>query len=186
MKNRLFMLTLGLMLFTGAQSQKYFTKAGKITFNATTPSSPEKVTGVNRTATCVIDTKSGALQFVALMKGFEFERALMEEHFNENYVESDKYPRAEFKGSITNNAAVDYTKDGTYAVKVTGKMTIHGETHDVTVDGKIVIQGGKISAVADFPVKLEDYKISIPGLVSDKVAKIATINVNCSLELFKG
>ena len=65
-------------------------------------------------------------------------------------------------------------------------MTIHGETHDISVDGKVIIQGGQISTNADFPVPLDEYKIAIPGLVADKVAKTAVINVSCSLELFKG
>ena len=186
MKKIIIATTLLIVNFGIKAQDKFYTKTGKIGFDATSAGSPEKIEGINKSSVCVLDIKTGNIQFAVMMKGFLFERALMEEHFNENYVESDKYPRAEFKGSVTNNAAVDYTKDGTYAVKVTGKLTIHGETHDVTVDGKIVIQGGKISAVADFPVKLEDYKISIPGLVSDKVAKIASINVNCSLELFKG
>ena len=170
---------------TSANAQKYFTKTGKISFDATSASSPEKVNGVNKTVTCVLDTKTGAMQFAALMKGFEFERALMEEHFNENYVESEKFPKAEFKGTISNNNEVNYAKDGTYNVKVQGKLTIHGETRDVEADGKMIIQSGKINTISDFKVLLSDYKISIPGIVSDKVSKTATITVNCSLELLK-
>jgi polyisoprenoid-binding protein YceI len=166
--------------------QKYFTKSGKINFDATATSSPEKIEGVSRTATCVLDTKTGNMQFAVLMKGFVFERALMEEHFNENYVESDKFPKAEFKGAVTNNDKVNYAKDGTYVIKVKGKLTLHGETKDVETDGKLVIQSGKITAVADFQVLLADYKVSIPGLVADKIAKAAKISVNCSLELLKG
>ncbi len=169
-----------------ASAQKYFTKAGKITFDATAPSSPEQIEAVNRSATAVIDTKTGAIQFSVLVKGFSFERALMEEHFNENYMESNKFPKSEFKGTITNNSAIDYSKDGSYNVKVQGKLTLHGVTKDVTTDGKLVIQGGKINATADFSVLLADYSISIPGLVADKVGKSAKISVNCSLELFKG
>lgn len=164
---------------------KYFTKEGKINFAATTPTSPEKVEGVNKSVICVEDAKSGAIQFSVLMKGFEFERALMQEHFNENYVESDKYPKAEFKGAITNNGDVNYTKDGTYSVKVKGKLSIHGETKDVEADGKISIAGGKITANANFEVALSDYKISVPSVVADKVAKTAKINVDCLLEPLK-
>jgi polyisoprenoid-binding protein YceI len=185
MKN-LLLLAFASFIFSGTTfGQKYFTKSGKINFDATSPTSPERIEGVNRTATCVIDTKTGNMQFAVLMKGFEFERALMEEHFNENYVESNKYPRAEFKGEIKQNDGVNYSKDGTYTVKVKGKLTLHGESNDVETDAKIIVQNGKISAMADFSVKLEDFKISIPGLVADKVSKIAKITVSCSLEPLK-
>ena len=166
-------------------AQKYYTKSGQINFDATSPSSPEKIEGVNRSATCVVDIKTGNMQFAVLMKGFAFERALMEEHFNENYVESHKYPKAEFKGEIKNSDKIDFSKDGTYSVKVKGKLTMHGESNEVETDARITIQGGKIKAVADFNVKLADYKVSIPGLVADKVSKNAKINVSCSLELLK-
>ena len=106
-------------------------------------SSPEKIEGINRTVTCVVDTKTGNMQFAVLMKGFEFERALMEEHFNENYIESDKFPKAEFKGTIVDNDKVNYAKDGTYTVKVKGKLTMHGETKDVETEGKLTIQSRK-------------------------------------------
>ncbi|MGZ8558977.1 MAG: YceI family protein, partial [Chitinophagaceae bacterium] len=103
MKN-LILLACAIIFFTVSTfSQKYFTKNGKINFDATATSSPEKIEGINRSVTCVVDTKTGNMQFAVLMKGFEFERALMEEHFNENYVESDKFPKAEFRGAIVTN-----------------------------------------------------------------------------------
>jgi len=165
--------------------QKYFTKNGKINFDATSSGSPEKIEAVNKTVTCVIDTKTGNIQFAVLMKGFEFERALMQEHFNENYVESDKFPKAEFKGIIVNNNTVNYLSNGTYTVQVQGKLTIHGETKDVAADGKLVVENGKVNATAGFKILLADYKISIPGLVADKVSKTASINVSCLLEPLK-
>ncbi|MBK6936410.1 MAG: YceI family protein [Chitinophagaceae bacterium] len=184
---KIILFTLAVFTFSvSGYAQKYFTKSGKITFDATASSSPEQIEAVNRSATAVIDIKTGAIQFSVLVKGFSFERALMEEHFNENYMESNKFPKSEFKGTIANNTTVDYSKDGTYNVKVQGKLTIHGVTKDINTDGKLVIQGGKINATADFNVLLTDYGISIPGLVADKVGKTAKISVNCSLELFKG
>jgi len=186
MKNLVLLLLATAFLAIGSEAQKYFTKNCKINFDATSASSPERIEGVNKTVTCVVDSKTGNIQFSALMKGFEFERALMEEHFNENYVESDKFPKAEFKGAVANNEKVNYAKDGTYTVTVKGKLTMHGETKEVETEGKITIQGGKISALADFNVLLSDYKISIPGLVADKVSKTAKISVACSLEPLKG
>ena len=163
-------------------AQKYFTKTATIGFDATTASSPEKIEGKNRSATCVLDSKVGAIQFAVLMKGFAFERALMEEHFNENYVESNKFPKAEFKGKIKDIEKIDFTKDGTHTVKVKGDLTLHGQTKEVETTGKLQIQGGKLSTSAEFSVKLSDFDISIPGLVADKVAKTAKISVDCSLQ----
>jgi uncharacterized protein YdeI (BOF family) len=167
------------------QAQKYYTKTGQVIFDATSPSSPEKIEGTNRSATCVVDTKTGNMQFAVLMKGFAFERALMEEHFNENYAESTKFPKAEFKGEIKNIEKVDFAKDGTYTVKVKGKITMHGESKEVETDARLVVQGGKIKASASFNVLLSDYKISIPGLVADKVSKEAKISISCSLDPLK-
>lgn len=183
-KNLIVLIAFALIAFSSS-AQKYYTKSGKINFDATTASSPEKIEGINRTATCVMDSKSGVIQFSMLMKGFAFERSLMEEHFNENYVESNKFPKAEFKGSIVNNETVNYAKDGIYTVTVKGKLTIHGETKDVETTGKLEVAGGKINASANFSVALADYKVAIPGIVADKVAKVATISVVCALEPLK-
>lgn len=181
MKNRL--MALALLFVAGAAfGQKFYTKTGKVNFDVTAPSSPERVEAVSHTATCVIDTKTGVMPFSILMRGFNFERALMEEHFNENYMESDKYPKAEFRGVITNNADVNYAKEGAYPVTVKGNLTLHGETKEVVTTGQLLIKGGKILATADFNVVLADYKISIPSLVADKVAKTAKVTVSCLLE----
>lgn len=181
----LFVLILAIIITSSGFGQKYFTKNGKINFDATSSSSPEKIEGVNRSATCVVDLKTGAIQFALLMKGFEFERALMEEHFNENYVESNKYPKSEFKGKVKDVDEIDFSRDGTYKLKVKGDITIHGETKEVETEGKLVVQNGKINADAEFTVKLSDFKISIPGLVADKVSKTAKISVSCLLEPLK-
>jgi polyisoprenoid-binding protein YceI len=185
MKRILFLVLITLLIASDSEAQKYFTKTGKIYFDATSPGSPERVEATHRTATCVVDIQTGSIQFAMLMKGFEFERALMQEHFNENYIESNKFPKAEFKGKIKDNNEINYSKDGTYKVKVKGDLTIHGETKEVDAEGKFVIKNGKIMAEADFSVKLSDFKIAVPGLVADKIAKSAKITVSCSLELLK-
>lgn len=183
---RIVLLVVVLVIANQLNAQgKYFTKSGKINFDATSPSSPDKVMAVNKAATCVLDTKTGDLQFSLLMRGFEFAKALMMEHFNENYIESSKFPKATFAGKIVNLTAINFSKDGSYAAKVKGKMTIHGETKDVEADGTITIKEGKISLSSLFTVTLADYKISIPSVVADKVAKTAKISISCSLDLLK-
>src|SRR5690349_23750589 len=97
-------LVFAIILFVGSTfvhaQDKFFTKSGQVTFSSKT--SLENIEAHNKSVTCVLDVKTGNLQFAVLMKGFEFEKALMQEHFNENYVESHKYPKAEFKGQIVN------------------------------------------------------------------------------------
>ena len=185
MKKIIISLALVVMACQSQAQDKYFTKTGKIYFDATTPASPEKIEGTNKSVTCVIDSKTGNLQFSVLMKGFEFERALMEEHFNENYVESSKYPKTEFRGQVTDNSTVNYHADGVYPVKVKGKMNLHGVSKDVETSGKLTIKGGKIIASAAFAIVLADYNVSIPTLVSDKVSKNASITVECVMEPLK-
>ena len=164
---------------------KFFTKSGKVQFDATTSTSPEKVAAVTNALICVVDTKSGAIQFSVVMKSFEFKNALMQEHFNENYVESNKFPKADFKGTILNNNDINYTKEGTNKVKVKGQLTIHGISKEIETEGLLNIKGGKINATASFPVILKDFDISVPSLVADKVANNAKINIDCSLEPLK-
>lgn len=177
------LLTAGFMMLgmTSMFAQKYMTRTGKISFDATAPKSPEDITAVNNEVACVTDAGTGEIVFQVLVKSFKFKRALMQDHFNENYMESDKYPKAEFKGMITNIKSIDLSKDGTYNTTVTGKLTIHGVTQDVSVPGTITVKGGTAMLNARFNVKMKDYQIKVPDMVSDKVGKEAAITVDCSV-----
>lgn len=164
-----------------AQAQnKYFTRDGKVSFYS--DASLEKIEANNSKATSVLDASTGQIEFSVLMKAFEFEKALMQEHFNENYVESNKFPKSVFKGKIENIADVNFDKDGSYPVKVKGQLTLHGVTKDVATNGTIEVKNGKITANSVFNILIEDYDIEIPKLVSEKVAKDVKITVNVSLE----
>jgi hypothetical protein len=175
-KVSLVFVSLLLMGNLAVQAQKYLTKNATISFTSKAPL--ETIEAKNKTVTAVIDSKSGAIAFSTLVKGFVFDKALMQQHFNENYMESGKYPKSEFKGTITNNADIKYGVNGTYNATVSGKLTIHGQTKDITTTGKVTVTNGKISAIADFNVTLEDYKISIPGVVKDKISKTVKISVS--------
>ena len=175
------MVLVAIILTSASFGQKYFTKNGKISFDATSPNSPEKVEAINRTVTCVVDTKTGNIQFAALMKGFEFEKALMQEHFNENYVESDKFPKAEFKGQITNNATINYNGGGSYEVNVKGKLSIHGQTKHIEVTGTLIAKGGIVTLHSSFDILLADFKVSIPRLYTDNISKTIKITVDAVL-----
>ncbi len=164
-----------------AFAQKYMTRTGKISFNATSPKSPEKIEAVNNEVATILDSKTGDFVFQAPIKSFKFERDLMQQHFNENYMESDKYPKAQFKGKIANLPEVNMAKDGTYKASVTGELTIHGVTKTVTVPGTVTIKGNSATASAKFIIHLADYKVEVPSVVSDKVAKDATIIVDAAM-----
>jgi hypothetical protein len=173
-----------ILLATSLNAQdKYYTKSGSIQF--VSKGIIETIQANHRSVTCVLDSKTGALQFAVLMKGFEFKKALMQEHFNENYVESDKYPKAEFRGQITNNSDVNYTKDGTYTVRIKGKLTLHGQTKDVEADGKITVKEGKLLAASKFKILMSEYDIDIPGTVTQNMSDTINISVNCTLEPLK-
>ncbi len=165
------------------QAQKYFTRTGKIIFNSDAPL--EKIEASNHKAMSILDVNSGKIEFAVLIKAFQFEKALMQEHFNENYMESDQFPKAIFKGQITDAAKVDFKQDGTYPVVVTGEMTIHGITQELSTKGTITVKDGKISAQSNFEVAVADYKIEIPKVVRENIAKVVQINIDMSYELFE-
>ena len=155
---------------------KYFTKSGKITFFSSTPA--EDIEAINKSVSVVLDPKTGDLQFAVLMKGFEFKKALMQEHFNDRHVESDKFPQSDFKGKITNNSEIRYDKNGTYSASVKGSMTIHGVTKEIETSGTITVKNGKVDTHSVFNILLVDYNVKH----SDKVAKSIRITVDCPLE----
>jgi polyisoprenoid-binding protein YceI len=159
------------------------TKNGKISFYSR--SKLEKVEAHNNEVSSVLNTANGEMVFAVLLKGFHFERALMEEHFNENYVESNKYPKATFKGKINNISTVNFLKDGVYPVKVEGDLTMHGVTKKVASSGNVTVNTGKIMAYSKFSIMVKDYKIAIPALVSDKISEEIDITVDCKYELKK-
>lgn len=174
----IFSASLLLTLTTGAQN--YFTKNGKISFFSKTDI--ENIDAVNNQAVSVMNTATGAVNFSLLVNGFLFKKALMQEHFNENYLESDKYPKATFKGNINELSKVDFKKDGVYNVTVTGDLNIHNVTNKVTVPAVIEIKGNAISASSVFKVKLEDYKITVPKLVENNISKTIELKVDCNYE----
>jgi polyisoprenoid-binding protein YceI len=117
------------------------------------------------------------MEFSLLMKGFDFTNQLMEDHFNESYAESDKYPKATFKGTVTDISKVDFTKDGSYTANYTGKLTIKDVTKDITGVAKFVIKDGKVTATSDIKVKPKDYHINIPATAGAKIAEELTVDM---------
>ncbi len=183
MKQSFYILVLILINVTYSSSQKYFTKNGQVSFYSDTPL--EKIEAFNKSSNCVLDLATCKLEFAVLIKGFQFEKALMQEHFNENYLESNKFPKATFKGQIDNYSKIDVTKNGKSTVKVSGDLTLHGVTKKLNTDAVVEIKAGKIDADATFNIMVADYNISIPSLVKDQIAKSVKVKVDATLEVLK-
>lgn len=173
---RLIVLFFLLNLVLALNAQKYMTKNGFIGFYSHTPM--EDIKAENNQVVGALDITTGEMVFQALIKSFHFDRALMEEHFNENYMESDKIPKSMFKGKITNLSSVDFTKSGTYEVTVEGDLTIHDVTNKITTKGTIEVVTGGINANSKFNIVPEDYKITIPGVVREKINKNLEVTVS--------
>lgn len=171
------------MISTSFAQDKYITKKGHVWFFSHT--SMEDIEAHNNQAAIVLDIKTGDVSAQLLMKSFKFQKALMEEHFNENYMESSKFPKGEFKGKITNLKDIDFTKNGIYKANAEGNITVHGVTKRYTITGNIEIKDGKISIKSKFTVTPQDFAIQIPDLVKNNIAKNIDINVDVTLELFK-
>jgi polyisoprenoid-binding protein YceI len=175
MKHFILSSFISLISISTFSQERVITKNASISFFSTAPL--EKIEAHNKSAVSVMDKITGQVEFSVLMKGFEFEKALMQEHFNENYVESDKYPKATFKGKLDDVSKVNFLKNGTYSTVIRGKLTLHGETKDVAAPVTFTINGGTVSASCEFDVLLSDYKISIPAVVKDNIAKNVKITV---------
>ena len=157
------------------QGQRYLTKTGKITFSSDTPF--EKIEAKNNVVNAALDISTGDIVFKVLMKSFEFDRSLMQEHFNENYVESDKFPNALFKGKVTNFKNIAFTKEGVYDAELEGDLTIHGVAKHLKVKGTFESKDGKITGKSKFNIKVEDYGIKVPKAVTEKIASSIDIQV---------
>jgi len=165
-----------MFIVTAINAQKYMTKNGYIGFFSHT--AMEDIKGDNNQVASVLDISTGEMVFQVLIKSFHFDRALMEEHFNENYMESDKFPKSSFKGKITNLSAVNFSKDGIYDVAVDGDLTIRDATNKITTTGKIEVKNGELAATSKFNISPEDYKISIPSVVREKINKNLEVTVS--------
>lgn len=157
-----------------AQARLYC-KEARISFFSKT--AMENIVAQNNKALCVWDTATDKYEFSVLIKGFEFDRALMQEHFNENYMESDKYPKAAFKGVLRPENSISLRGNGSYKVTAVGILTIHGVSKPVSLPATILVNNGMISSRANFTVLLSDYKIVVPAIVSDKINRQISISV---------
>jgi polyisoprenoid-binding protein YceI len=182
MRKIFFAATIALLFTSGLMGQNYVTKNGYIRFYS--EGKIEKIEAVNHQVNSALNSQTGDFVFKVLMKSFQFEKALMQEHFNENYVESDKFPTATFLGKLVNIKDINFSKDGSYPAIVEGKLTIHGVTHDVKETGTFEVKKDIVRGKAKFNITLAEYNISIPSAVMSNIAKSIEITVDVSLEKF--
>ncbi len=157
-------------------SQKMITRSGEVRFEASMPAF-EEIAGTNNTVSCILDESNGDFVALVLVKAFKFKSPLMEEHFNENYMESTKFSKATFKGKIVNfDAKKLATKSSEFDLE--GDLTIHGVTKKVKTKIALALNAGKVSAKSLILVKPQEYAIEIPNLVKGKIAENAKVIIN--------
>jgi polyisoprenoid-binding protein YceI len=177
----IFPILVFLTVSTIANAQIYLGKTCDISFYSKGPI--EDIAALNTTTKPIFNAAKGEVAVKVTIKGFKFDKQLMEEHFNEKYMESDKYPYAVFTGKV--NEPIDYKKDGTYKVTLTGKLDMHGVAKDRTIDGTVTIKGGEISFDSKFVVALKDHNIEIPSLVAQNIAETVDVTIKTTLVEFK-
>ena len=161
------LIVLCFLLSLQLQAQKYYTRSGSTQFEGSEKAF-EPIAATNTSTTVILDTRNGNIVSQVFMAGFQFKNALMQEHFNENYLESDKFPKATFKGDILNFNNVS-SLDAKYDVK--GMITIHGVSKEIVVPTIFKRNGDTILVKGEFDLLLEDFDIKIPRLVLKKIAK---------------
>jgi len=179
---KLILTTILLIIFSGIVSAqgKFFTRTGSIRFYSETP--VENIEAVNTQASSIFDTDNGDIVLSVQMIGFEFEKALMQEHFNENYVESEKFPKSTFKGRIVDYDQSIFSGASKAEVTVEGELTIHGVTKNIQTVATVQKTDDKIQAHAEFEVKVADYNIKIPNAVINNIAESILVTVDLNME----
>jgi len=174
--NRLILLFIPLFIVNMMFSQKMITRSGEIKFDATVQGAMDEVIGTNKTVSAIFDKSTSDLVVLALVKSFKFKSPLMEEHFNENYMESDKLPKATFKGKVLNYKG----KAGSYDVE--GDLTIHGFINKVKTKMAVAYSSEKLMISGAFNIKLSDYDIDVPALAKKTLSETAKISIKLVLE----
>ena len=174
MKNTL-LIIICIAFSSVAFSQKMITRSGEIKFDATVSGAMDSVIATSTTVSSIFDKSNGDLVVQGLVKSFKFKSSLMEEHFNENYMESDKFPKTSFKGKVIGFEG----KSGSYDVE--GELTIHGVSNKVKTKMTINV-GTKTTITGSFNVKLKEYKLEVPALAKKTLSETAKISVKLDLE----
>lgn len=151
--------------------KNYLTNKASIRFLS--QGSSEDIEATNHTVACSFNDKTGHLRFTGLIRGFQFENEMMQEHFNDkDYMNSDAFPKTGFTGDIQNVQAINFEKDGNYSVTAAGALTIHGVTKNIIVPGTVIIAGNMVTLKSVFTIKRADF-----GINTDEIAEELEITV---------
>ncbi|CAN5582274.1 YceI family protein [soil metagenome] len=175
----LFLITLIGVLNSNAQV--FTAKSGNATFFS--GAMLEDITGTSSSIQSILNTSTKSVAFIISIRSFKFQKDLMQEHFHEKYMESDKYPNATFSGKI--NEDFDLTKDGTYNVTSTGKIAMHGQEKEITTPGIFIVKNGEATLQSNFPLAVNDFKIEIPQLLFQNIADTVAVKVNVTYQPYK-
>ncbi|GJM30894.1 MAG: hypothetical protein DHS20C17_35290 [Cyclobacteriaceae bacterium] len=156
---------------TGLWAQKYISYESKVSFFSEAPL--ENIEAVNSSASSILNLENGEIVFSVPIRGFEFRKSLMQTHFNENYMESEIYPKSTFKGKVSGFRP----EPGKYSATAVGELAIHGVTRKVEITGNIEIGPNELTLLAKFPVKLEDHNIKIPKLLFSNIAETVEVTI---------
>ncbi|MBC9931167.1 YceI family protein [Chitinophaga qingshengii] len=174
MKNLI--LLLSLVIITGAVSAQDVFSCKNTRFSFFSSAPLEDIEAKTDKGVSAINVKTGAIYFKVPITAFQFKKKLMQEHFNQNYLESDKYPFAEFKGKVLDGA--DLSRNGTYEVIVEGTLNLHGVDKNYREKGTITVKDGNITAGSTFNISIRDHRIDVPSLVVKNVAEVVAVTVN--------
>lgn len=169
------LLSVALLLCVGLQAQKLKTRSGYVKFFS--GAAVEDITAENNQVSSLINLDNGSFAFLVPIKAFQFEKALMQEHFNENYMESGQFPNATFKGSFEGYEDIALEEDASLELMFNGVMTVHGVSKEIQQAVMLKVKDGKVQVEAEFPLKASDYGIEIPATKSDNISNDLVITV---------
>ena len=181
MKKFIALLLLAAAIFSTAKTQTYLTRNGNISFFSHTPL--EDIKAQNNEAVSVLNASTGEIELKIAIKSFHFAKTAMEQHFNDDdYMASEKYPKAGFKGNISNLSAVNFSQNGTYNISVDGNLTVRDVTKPVTASGTITVNNGTVTAQSTFTINRKDYHVIGESFLQQRIAEQIEITVNCQYD----
>ncbi|OEK04511.1 YceI family protein [Roseivirga misakiensis] len=182
--SRIFLaLTMFLITLSVSAQKRYLTRTGHVKFFSSAPL--EDIEAHNGKVLSIVDLDKGEVAVDMLMKGFEFEKKLMQEHFNENYMESGKYPKSTFKGKFEVPDGLKNMVDGAYEVDVTGEISIHGVKKPLSTKATLTVANSQLSGELIFNVRVKDHEISIPKVVVRNIAEVVEVTASFNYEVYK-
>lgn len=159
-------------------AQQYLSKNGDVSFFSEAPI--ENIEAVNKKATGVIDLRTGGFAFQIMIEDFVFPNSLMQEHFNESYMESDKFPNSTFTGFISDISTLDFSKE--QSIDVSGNFLLHGINRQMNMTATISLKDEKLNISSQFDIVLDDFNIDIPKIMMYKIAEVINVTIEMNLQ----